>query len=270
MREPFGSRLRAAIDTRGPLCVGIDPHPALLDAWGVGDSPAGLERFCRTVAEASADLAAVVKPQSAFFERWGGRGVSVLERLVADLRETGALLLLDVKRGDLGGTMAGYAEAYLAYDSPLACDAITVSPYLGFGSLRETIATATANDAGLFVLARTANPEAAPLQDLVAGQILDGVSEANAGHAPLGPVGVVLSTPSPDGGYPLERLNGPILTPCAGRRGATPAQLARSFAPVRQAVLPVVSRAVLGDPEKVRERVTALREECVRALGPAA
>lgn len=168
MSEPFGVRLRTQMERRGPLCVGIDPSPALLTAWGLDDSPAGLERFSFTVAEAVADVAAAVKPQSAFFERWGSRGVAVLERLIPALREAGALVVLDAKRGDIASTMAGYAEAYLEQGSPMAVDAMTVSPYLGFGSLAGTIATAHANDAGLFVLARTSNPEAALLQETVA------------------------------------------------------------------------------------------------------
>ncbi|MEU0572799.1 orotidine-5'-phosphate decarboxylase, partial [Nonomuraea sp. NPDC005983] len=169
MSEPFGARLRARLDKCGPLCVGIDPSPALLNAWGLDDSPAGLERFSRTVADAVSDVAAVVKPQSAFFERWGSRGIAVLEGVIADLRDAGTLVLLDVKRGDIGSTMAAYAEAYLDHGSPLAADAVTLSPYLGFGSLEGAIASAVANDAGVFVLARTSNPEAAELQAAVAG-----------------------------------------------------------------------------------------------------
>ncbi|MEV1177620.1 orotidine-5'-phosphate decarboxylase, partial [Nonomuraea sp. NPDC049784] len=174
MNESFGTRLRARLDECGPLCVGIDPSPALLHAWGLDDSPAGLERFSRTVADAVSDVAAVVKPQSAFFERWGSRGIAVLERTIADLREAGTLVLLDVKRGDIDSTMAAYAEAYLDRGSPLAVDAVTLSPYLGFGSLEGAITSAVANDAGVFVLARTSNPEAAPLQRLVADQVLTG------------------------------------------------------------------------------------------------
>ena len=131
----FGTRLRRAMDERGPLCVGIDPHASLLAEWGLDDDVAGLERFSRTVVEAVADRVAVLKPQSAFFERFGSRGVAVLEKSVAEAREAGALLLMDAKRGDIGSTMAAYAEAFLSPDSPLFSDALTVSPYLGYGSL---------------------------------------------------------------------------------------------------------------------------------------
>ncbi|GAA2209401.1 orotidine-5'-phosphate decarboxylase [Nonomuraea monospora] len=266
MNESFGSRLRARLDACGPLCVGIDPSPALLHTWGLDDSPAALERFCRTVVEAVADVAAVVKPQSAFFERWGSRGVAVLERTIADLREAGTLVLLDVKRGDIDSTMAAYAEAYLDKGSPLAADAVTLSPYLGFGSLEGAITSAMANDAGVFVLARTSNPEAAGLQRLVADQVLAGAAAANAGHAPFGPVGVVMGATLPALEHPLDDLNGPILAPGLGAQGATPADVARLFGPVRHAVVPSVSRAVLADPKQVRVRTLRYRDECAAHL----
>jgi orotidine-5'-phosphate decarboxylase len=98
----FGQRLDAALDARGSLCVGIDPHAALLDAWGLPDDVAGLAQFAQRCVDALAESAAVIKPQSAFFERFGSAGIAVLERTVADCRAAGALVLLDVKRGDIG------------------------------------------------------------------------------------------------------------------------------------------------------------------------
>src|SRR5580658_5895637 len=155
----FGARLRQALDTRGPLCVGIDPHSALLRAWGLGDDVAGLERFAGTVVEALADRVAVLKPQSAFFERFGSRGIAVLERTIADARSAGALVLLDAKRGDIGSTVEAYAQAYLDPASPLFADALTASPYLGFESLEPLYSTALRHGSGVFVLGFTSNPE---------------------------------------------------------------------------------------------------------------
>ena len=129
----FGARLYAAIEERGPFCVGIDPHAGLLHEWGLDDDVAGLERFALGVVEAVAPHCSVVKPQSAFYERFGSRGVAVLERVIAQSRAAGALVLLDVKRGDIGSTSQAYADAYLDQSSPLAADAITASPYLGSG-----------------------------------------------------------------------------------------------------------------------------------------
>jgi orotidine-5'-phosphate decarboxylase len=268
VNEPFGTRLRARLDKYGPLCVGIDPSPELLEAWGLDDSPAGLERFCRAVVDAVGDVVAVVKPQSAFFERWGSRGISVMESVIADLREAGTLVILDAKRGDIGSTMVAYAEAYLDQGSPLAVDAVTLSPYLGFGTLEVAIRSAVANDAGVFVLARTSNPEAEPMQSPVAGQVFAGVEAANAGHAPLGPVGVVVGATLASADHQLERLNGPVLAPGLGAQGASPADLARLFHPVRHAVVPSVSRAVLADPSRIRELTLRYRDDCARHLGP--
>ena len=196
----FGARLHAALDARGPLCAGIDPHAALLHAWGLGDDVAGLERFALGATEGLAPHVSVVKPQSAFYERFGSRGVAVLERVVATAREAGALVLLDVKRGDIGSTSQAYADAYLDPASPLACDAITASPYLGFGSLDPMVETARRHDAGLFVLALTSNKEGPEVQHAttddgssVAGRMLGHLRALNAGAAPLGSCGAVVA-----------------------------------------------------------------------------
>ena len=98
---PFGERLSLAMQERGPLCVGIDPHPSLLGQWGLRDDPSGLERFSLSAAEALAPVAAAVKPQSAFFERHGSKGIAVLERVIEICREAGTQVILDVKRGDI-------------------------------------------------------------------------------------------------------------------------------------------------------------------------
>ncbi|GEC98563.1 orotidine 5'-phosphate decarboxylase [Kocuria varians] len=189
MREPFGARLATAMAATGPLCVGIDPHPALLDAWGLPDDAAGLERFSRTVVEAAAEHAAALKPQVALFEAHGAAGLAVLERVLRDAADAGVLSIADAKRGDIGSTMAAYARAWLADDSPLAADAVTLSPYLGFESLRPALDLARETGRGTFVLALTSNPEGAAVQHVggtrsVAGSVLDAVARENATSAP--------------------------------------------------------------------------------------
>ncbi len=169
----FGHRLSRAIAQRGPLCLGIDPHPALLSAWGLETNPDGLARFSDICLAAFEDFA-IVKPQVAFFEAYGSAGYAVLERTIATLRECGVLVLADAKRGDIGSTMAAYADAW-AGDSPLATDAVTASPYLGFGSLQPLLDKARERDRGVFVLAATSNPEGASVQRaIVAGQPVGG------------------------------------------------------------------------------------------------
>lgn len=249
--EPFGARLRHAMDTRGQLCVGIDPHAALLTSWGLNDDVAGLERFTRTVVDALADRVAVLKPQSAFFERFGSKGIAVLERAVADARAAGALVLMDAKRGDIGSTMAAYAATFLDKDSPLFSDAVTVSPYLGFGSLRPALDAARISGAGVFVLALTSNPEGAEVQRATAANgkslaqvMLDHIAAENAGDRPLGSVGAVVGATLGEAGADLD-VNGPLLAPGIGAQGATPAGLPGLFGSAVGNVLPSVSRDVL-------------------------
>ncbi len=272
--ETFGHRFQRAVDQRGPLCVGLDPHPALLGAWGLDDGAGGLETFVMGTLDVLADEVAVVKPQSAFFERHGAGGIAVLERAVVRLREAGALVLLDVKRGDIGTTMQGYADAYLSPESPLAVDAITVSPFLGFGSLSPALDTAAAHGAGVFVLALTSNPEGPDVQlatgarGTVAGAVLADVRERNAGATPLGSVGVVVAANLAGTDEKLD-VNGPILAPGFGAQGGTGAHLRRLFADVREQVLPSTSRQVLAagpDPTRLHAAFEQARDEALEAL----
>jgi orotidine-5'-phosphate decarboxylase len=304
VRDAFGARLLAAMALRGQLCVGIDPHGALLREWGLGEDVAGLERFAHTVVDALADRVAVLKPQSAFFERFGSRGIAVLEAVTARARQAGALVLLDVKRGDIGSTMLAYAEAYLDPASPLAADAITASPYLGFGALEPAVQAARTHGAGVFVLAATSNPEGAAVQDAVvrdavvqdavvrgaavqdagvrgaggrgpggrsvAQVVVDAAAAANTGAVPLGPVGLVvgatLARPGPD----LSALNGPVLAPGLGAQGGTPADLRRIFGAGTAALLPATSREVLRHGPSVsglREAAGRIRDQVAAALG---
>lgn len=252
MMESFGARLREAMDARGPLCVGIDPHPGLVDAWGLTDSVNGLEKFALGAAEALAPTVPVIKPQSAFFERFGSRGVAVLETVVHICRQAGALVVLDVKRGDIGSTAQAYADAYLDVHAPLAVDAITATPYLGFGSLAPMLETARVNGTGVFVLALTSNPEGPEVQHAVtaegqsvAGRVLQQLRRANADTDTLGSFGAVVGATIDHTDEDLD-IRGPLLVPGLGAQGGTPADLRRIFSGVLHNVLPSSSREILG------------------------
>jgi orotidine-5'-phosphate decarboxylase len=264
----FGRRLADAISVRGPLCPGIDPHPELLAAWGLTPDADGLRRFCDMCVAVFADFA-IVKPQVAFFEAYGAAGFSALEDTIAALRGAGALVLADAKRGDIGSTMAAYAAAWCG-DSPLAADAVTASPYLGFGSLQPLLDLAAARGRGVFVLAATSNPEGASVQGAVTGgrtvaqSIVDAAAAVNSASAEPGSVGVVvgatLASP-PD----VSALAGPVLVPGVGAQGGRPEEL-RGFAGAAPGqLLPAVSREIL----RAGPDVTALRaaaEKCRDAV----
>ena len=271
----FGSRARAALDAYGPVCVGIDPHAALLEEWGVGDDLNGLERFAATCVEAFAGQVGFVKPQSAFFERFGSAGIRVLEDTIAGLRHTGTLVILDVKRGDIGSTAAAYADAYLDEDSPLGADAVTVSPFLGFGALDPFFDIAERNDAGVFVLALTSNPEARAIQQAtedsgrtVAGAILGDLRTLNGDATPMGSFGAVVGATIGSTAEDLD-INGPLLVPGFGAQGGTVADVRRLFAGVLDRVIVSTSRGVLAagpDTDALRGSAATLNAELVGSL----
>ncbi|GBG38372.1 orotidine-5'-phosphate decarboxylase [Mycobacterium montefiorense] len=246
----FGVRLAEAKSSRGPLCLGIDPHPDLLEAWDLPTTVDGLAQFCDICVDAFSGFA-VVKPQVAFFESYGSAGFAVLERTIVALRSVGVLVLADAKRGDIGSTMAAYAAAW-AGDSPLAADAVTASPYLGFGSLRPLLETAAAHDRGVFVLAATSNPEGDTVQRAtfdsrtVAQLVVDQAAVVNRSATPSGPgyVGVVLGATvfeAPD----VSALGGPVLVPGVGVQGGRPEALGGLGGAVPGQLLPAVAREVL-------------------------
>ena len=275
MTAPYGQRLAEVVAQRGRLCVGVDPHPAILDRWGLPASPVGLERCARGLVEALGQTAAVFKPQSAFFEAYGSAGIAVLERTLADIAAAGALSILDVKRGDIGSTMDAYAAAYLTDGSPLAADAVTLSPYLGFGSLGGAIETARRQGRGVYVLALTSNPEGRELQQAVVADgrsvvqvIVDEATEANLGDQP-GPVGLVVGVTVGRTGVDFTRLNGSILAPGIGAQGGTAEDLAAVFGAAASLVLPTLSREVLAagpDPADLRTAANGILGKMEAAL----
>ena len=279
---PFGTRLRRAMDTLGPFCAGIDPHPSLLHAWGLDDDVAGVERFSRTAAEAFAGHVAAVKPQSAFFERFGSAGMAVLEQVIADLTGSGTECIVDAKRGDIGSTMKAYADAFCGNGSPLAGDAVTVSPYLGLESLRPVLDLAHLTGRGVFVLALTSNPGGPDVQHAtrpgggsVAHHVVAAVAAENRDARPLGSVGLVVgatvgSAPH-DLGLDLASANAPLLAPGFGAQGGGTVDLARVFGDAIGNVLPSSSRDVLAagpDVTALRRAAVRAAEQCAQTLHP--
>ena len=248
----FGENLRAAGEWHGRLCVGIDPHKSLLESWGFENNVEGLAAFSAICVDAFAGHVALVKPQVAFYEAFGSAGFAVLETTMAALRSAGTLVVADAKRGDIGSTMAGYAEAWLTPGSPLEADAVTLSPYLGFESLRPALDIAQKFGKGVFVLAATSNPEAATVQGChtehgvtISQQIVDACAQENSAYQPaVGSVGVVvgatLATP-PD----LRKLHGPVLLPGVGAQGATAEDVKQITKDLAGLSFPSVSRGIL-------------------------
>ncbi|EPH02771.1 orotidine 5'-phosphate decarboxylase [Propionibacterium sp. oral taxon 192 str. F0372] len=262
----FCERLDAVTAVRGRLCVGIDPHEKLIRGWGYDYDLNGLERLSRTMVEALGDIVPVFKPQSAFFEAFGAPGMRVLAQVLADIADVGALSILDVKRGDIGSTMAAYAHAYLSGRTDLSADAITVSPFLGFDSLAPALELAVANDRGLYVLARTSNPEGFAVQTAlrdgvsVAQEIVNRAMQANS-EAGTDFVGLVIGATHQHLDVDLTGFGGSILAPGIGVQGGTVDTLRKLFGEVAGNTLPSVSRQVISAGplgESLRNAVAAL------------
>ncbi len=277
MNESFGVRLQERIRDLGPLCVGIDPSATMIEKWGRVDSVDGLEFFSLAVLEAVLDTAAVVKPQVSYFERFGSEGYRVLERLLEDARDANVMVIADVKRGDIGSTNEGYAEAWLGDASPLRVDALTLSPFLGIESLTPFFRRAHESGRGAFVLSATSNAEGRQIQRArtaddvsVEALVLQSVAALNAQHDGLGSLGVVLGATRERPEFDLPALAGPYLVPGVGAQGANSDQVARLFdrCPLGT-VLVNVGRSILErGPERsaLRDAARRWRDELSAAL----
>ena len=277
--DAFAERFAAVRRQHGPLVWGLDPSAAVLEAWGLEDTADGLDRFADAAVEAAAGSIGLVKPQSAFYERHGWRGVRTLQRLVADARAAGLLVIVDAKRGDVGTTNDAYAEAYLGPGAPLEADGLTVHPYLGVEAMGSFVRRAHESGSCLLVVTRSSNPEGRPLQSAVGPsgasvevEILAHIGALNARLAPgaVGPVGAVIGPTHMEPALDLAAVNGLFLAPGVGAQGATLADVARVFSSCPDRVMPSVSRALLSagpDRGRLRDALEAMAGESRELLG---
>ncbi|MGI8753266.1 MAG: orotidine-5'-phosphate decarboxylase [Acidimicrobiales bacterium] len=278
MADTFAARFAAVRSGLGPLVWGLDPSEKVLESWGVGDTAEGLDRFVDIVLEAAAGTVGLVKPQSAFYERHGWRGVRTLQRLVADARSAGMLTVLDVKRGDVGTTNDAYAEAFLGADAPLEADAITVHPYLGLAAMGGFVTRAHEAGACLLVVTRSSNPEGRSIQGArdefgrsVEEALLGDIGALNAALAPgeIGPIGAVVGPTHIEPTLDLVGMQGLFLAPGVGAQGAAGSDVAQVFAACPDRVMPSASRTLLsGGPDscRLRDAAAAMAAEFRAAL----
>jgi len=263
----FADRLAEAVERKqSQLVVGLDPRVDLLPVELGGEAVLGragaasaVARFCRGIVDAVSAHVAAVKPQAAFFEALGADGMRALEEVSAHARSLGLLVLLDAKRGDIGSTARGYAEAYLepAEDGLPLADAITASPYLGHDSVEPFLAACRRHGSGVFFLVRTSNAGAADIQDAALSDgrplwqhVADLVREWGeplVGEAGMSSVGAVVGATHPRAVSEARKLlpRSPLLLPGVGAQGATPADVARAFTAGAASALVTASRSVI-------------------------
>ena len=265
----FASRLQQAIRDHSPLCVGVDPSASLLKTCKLPDTPAGAFEFGKRVLEAAQYRISILKPQSAFFERFGAGGLRALEDLVALARSREVLVLLDGKRGDIDTTGAAYAEGYFSASTTLRVDAVTTHAYLGFGALEPFLEIALRAEGGVFVVVRSSNPEGRELQTAklanghtVAQALSREITARNrrAGEGGLGPIGAVVGATCEDAEATVAELpHSFILAPGVGAQGATMTDVLARMPNARGRVLPNVSRAILANGGARSEIAAAIR-----------
>ena len=257
----FADRLAAAVASKGaPLCVGLDPMIARLPVELRGTDPAAsYEVFCRGIIDAVAEVAVAVKPQSAFFEALGSRGVSVFERVCEHARAAGLLVVADVKRGDIASTAEAYAAAFLEprYGEPPLADAMTVSPYMGADSVEPFLRPCREHGAGIFCLLKTSNPGSGDVQDLALAdgrlvwqrlaELVDGWGEDLVGESGLSAVGAVVGATHSGVVETARRLlpRAVLLLPGVGAQGADASDVAPAFVEHPAGGLVSISRQIL-------------------------
>lgn len=237
-------------DSVGPLCVGIDPSSETLLQWGLDDSAASALEMARVTIEAARTRAGIVKPQISFFERFGSAGFSAVETVIREARAAGLTVIADAKRGDIGSTMNGYASTWFG-DGPLASDALTVNPYLGFESLEPAFAAAELVSGTVFVLCSTSNVDAELVQQAtnrgvtVAQAIAKKARERSGSSRTVGLVVGATRTLHESALTDTDVEGLLILAPGFGAQGAELSRIREIFGASTVNVIPSVSRSVL-------------------------
>ncbi len=245
MPQTFHEKFDKRADEVSPFCLGIDPTAEILSAWGFDDNPQGLRDFCDRIGEWLSGEVALVKPQSACFERFGAAGALVLEQLIEDLRAAGILIILDAKRGDIAATNQSYAQAFFAVQSPMCVDALTAHPFLGFADLLPLLDAAQDQGGMVFIVAASSNPDGMVFQSarLESGESLtQALAVRIAAHEAAGAVvGATRKDLSPT----LLAAFGDslLLVPGLGAQGADFSALA--LFPNQKALIPTATRSVL-------------------------
>ena len=243
----FSNRLHARIqkvDSR--VCLGIDPRPEahpLTHPNRFKNDPAQVAKavvyYFQAIIQATEDLVACYKLQSAFFEALGIPGLISMAQLIADIKSRGIPVILDAKRGDIGSTAEAYAQAYLG-ESVFSADALTVNPYLGIESLAPFLTQAVSEERGLFVLVKTSNLGSADFQDVqteggrkLYERVADSLTDVAKRHlsGQYSPLGAVVGATHPEElGELRQRLPHSIfLVPGYGAQGASAKDIVGAF-----------------------------------------
>jgi orotidine-5'-phosphate decarboxylase len=276
----FADALTRRTKETSSICVGLDPALSKLPS-SLPKTPEGVETFCKGIIDATKDIAGSVKPQMAYFEVLGWKGMKVFFDICTYAKEQGLLVIADGKRNDIGSTCEAYAEAYLSKGSPI--DALTVSPYLGSDGVNPFIKRCTENEKGIFVLVKTSNPSSGELQDLPIGdevvhehmaQLVESWGMHHLGkETNLSLIGAVVGATYPEELKYLRTLmpHIPILIPGYGAQGGTAKDVTHGFIPDGTGAIVVAARSIIfaSSKDDWQEAATAAAEKMAGEIAEA-
>lgn len=232
--------------TGNRLCLGLDLDPERIPAR-YGSGADGLFELGRELVDATINQVTAYKPNAAFFEQFGFRGMESLEKLIQHIGDR-AFVVLDAKRGDIGNTSLRYARA--AFEQ-LHAHAITLAPYMGRDSIEPFLSV---NETGFaFVLALTSNAGSADLQlvPMADGRplfehTLDLLDKWNADWA-KGRLGAVVGATHPEELARIRQAHPqlPLLIPGVGAQGGSATDVTRILGSGGAPSLVNVSRGIL-------------------------
>ncbi len=273
--QSFAQKFAALSKQRSSFCLGIDPTSELLEAWGLTDDIKGLNKLCDIIAEAANGTLAIVKLQSAYFERFGPKGMEALQKISKAFHDQQSLVIFDAKRGDIGSTVSAYAQ-YLE-EGLYSFDAMTALSYMGFDALKPMLDAAVAYGKAVFIVVRSSNPEGDIIQNAkitatgqtIAEYLAEQITNYNQHYLyqGMGPIGAVVGATLGDAGSILEKLpNAFILSPGIGFQGSSIEQMRQQFHTHRQRIIPTASRSILATGPDVHSLRRAIKQHCQETL----
>ena len=291
--------IESIIRRKNPTVVGLDPDigkiPACYKDASQNEDPRAavaevITTFNRDVIDTIADLVPAVKPQMAFYEKYGSFGVAAFEKTVAYAKAKGLVVIEDAKRNDIGNTAKAYADGHLGMvelldgtKSPsVDADFLTVTPFLGSESLSPFVETCVKYDKGVFVLVKTSNPASGEIQDVVTpgGKTISQMiaayvaeqAEACVGERGYSPIGAVVGATYPGEVAELRRLmpRSYFLVPGYGAQGGGARDILPCFREDGLGAVVNSSRGILYTHMKDRERATCSRQEYLAGVKAAA
>ena len=274
--QKFVQRFKNLAKQRSAFCLGVDPTSDLLKAWGLEDNLVGLNKLCNIIAEAADGNLAIVKLQSAYFERFGPKGMEALQVVSKAFQDQQSLVIFDAKRGDIGSTVSAYAQ-YLS-NKDYSFDAITALAYMGFDALKPMLDTAVVNGKAVFIVVRSSNSEGDIIQNAtiattgqtIAEYLAEQITSYNQDYLyqGIGPIGAVVGATLKDASAILEKLpNALVLSPGLGFQGSSIEQMKQEFSSHRRRIIPTASRSILATGPDIHSLRKAIKQHCQETLG---